>query len=34
VYTKDPDAVYERAVAARAKVVTEPYDTDYGARNV
>jgi len=34
VYTADPKAVYERAVAAGAKIVTEPYDTDYGAHNV
>jgi uncharacterized glyoxalase superfamily protein PhnB len=34
VYTADPDAVHARAVAANAKVVAEPYDTDYGARNV
>ncbi|TCO56652.1 VOC family protein [Actinocrispum wychmicini] len=34
VYTKDPDAVHERAVAAKATVMTEPYDAEYGARNV
>jgi len=34
VATDDPDAVYRRAVDAGAKIVTEPYDTDYGARNV
>jgi uncharacterized glyoxalase superfamily protein PhnB len=34
VYTADPNAVHKRAVAAGAKVVTEPYDTDYGAHNV
>lgn len=34
VYTKDPDAVYKRALAADATVVTEPYEADYGARNV
>jgi uncharacterized glyoxalase superfamily protein PhnB len=34
VYTRDPDAVYRRAVEAGAKVATEPYDTEYGARNV
>jgi uncharacterized glyoxalase superfamily protein PhnB len=34
VYTKDPDVVYRRAVEAGAKIVTEPYDTDYGAHNV
>ncbi|MGH3494784.1 MAG: VOC family protein, partial [Sciscionella sp.] len=31
VYTADPDAVYRRAVAAGATVVTEPTDTDYGS---
>lgn len=34
VATDDPDAVYDRAVAAGAKVVQEPYDTDYGSHNV
>jgi uncharacterized glyoxalase superfamily protein PhnB len=34
VYTKDIDAVHQRAVAAGANVVAEPYETDYGARNV
>jgi uncharacterized glyoxalase superfamily protein PhnB len=34
VATADPDAVHRRAVAAGATVVMEPYDTDYGARNV
>jgi uncharacterized glyoxalase superfamily protein PhnB len=33
VYTKDPDAVYERAVQANATVMTEPCETDYGAHN-
>jgi len=32
VYVEDPDAHYERAVAAGAKIVQEPEDTDYGAR--
>ncbi|RZQ64834.1 VOC family protein [Amycolatopsis suaedae] len=34
VETADPDAVHRRAVEAGAKVLREPYDTDYGARNV
>jgi uncharacterized glyoxalase superfamily protein PhnB len=34
VYTKDPDAVYQRVVAAGGKVTADPYDTEYGARNV
>ena len=34
VCTKDVDAVYRRAVEAGAKVITEPYETDYGSRNV
>jgi uncharacterized glyoxalase superfamily protein PhnB len=34
VYTKDPDAVHQRVVEAGGKVVTDPYETDYGARNV
>lgn len=34
VYTADPDAVHKRATEAGATVLTEPYDTDYGARNV
>ncbi|MFD1052545.1 VOC family protein [Kibdelosporangium lantanae] len=34
VYTKDPDGLHERAVAAGARIVEEPYDTDYDARNV
>lgn len=34
VATDDPDGVHRRAVAAGAKVVHEPYDTDYGSRNV
>jgi uncharacterized glyoxalase superfamily protein PhnB len=34
VVTGDPDAVYRRARDAGAKIVMEPYDTDYGSRNV
>jgi len=34
VCTKDPDQVHERAVAAKATVVTEPYNAEYGSRNV
>nr|WP_042185828.1 VOC family protein [Kibdelosporangium sp. MJ126-NF4]CEL16915.1 hypothetical protein [Kibdelosporangium sp. MJ126-NF4]CTQ91856.1 hypothetical protein [Kibdelosporangium sp. MJ126-NF4] len=34
VCTQDVDSVYQRAVDAGAKVVTEPGDTDYGSRNV
>ncbi|WP_020497887.1 VOC family protein [Sciscionella marina] len=34
VVTADPDAVHRRAVEAGAKIVAEPYDADYGARNV
>jgi len=32
VVTDDPDALFERAVARGATVVSEPHDTDYGAR--
>lgn len=32
VVTADPDAVHERAVAAGARIVREPADTDYGSR--
>jgi len=32
VVTDEPDALFARAVAAGATVVTEPYDTDYGSR--
>ena len=32
VVSDDPDALFARAVAAGATVVTEPYDTDYGSR--
>lgn len=34
VATADPDAVYRRALDAGATIVTEPYDADYGSRNV
>lgn len=34
VATDDPDAVYLRAKEADATIVMEPYDTDYGSRNV
>jgi uncharacterized glyoxalase superfamily protein PhnB len=33
VAVKNPDAHYERAKAAGAEIVMEPFDTDYGARN-
>lgn len=33
VVCDDPDALYERAVAAGATVVMEPHDTDYGSRD-
>ena len=33
VAVEDPDAHYERAKAAGAEIVMEPFDTDYGARN-
>ncbi|MFB7471470.1 VOC family protein [Kitasatospora sp. NPDC056184] len=32
VVTADPDALYARAVAAGARIVTEPVGTDYGSR--
>jgi uncharacterized glyoxalase superfamily protein PhnB len=32
VVTDDPDALFDRAVARGATVVTRPHDTDYGAR--
>ena len=32
VVTDDPDALFDRAVAAGATVVTEPHETDYGSR--
>lgn len=34
VVTADPDAVHRRARDAGAEIVTEPYDADYGSRNV
>lgn len=34
VVTDDPDAVYRRAKDAGATIVLEPYDADYGSRNV
>jgi uncharacterized glyoxalase superfamily protein PhnB len=33
VVTDDPDALYERATAAGAKVTQELHDTDYGSRD-
>jgi uncharacterized glyoxalase superfamily protein PhnB len=32
VVTDEPDTVFARAIAAGAVALTEPYDTDYGAR--
>jgi len=32
VYVKDPDAHYERAYAAGAKILYPPKDTDFGSR--
>ena len=32
VYVKDPDAHYERAHAAGAKILDPPKDTDFGSR--
>jgi uncharacterized glyoxalase superfamily protein PhnB len=32
VVTDGPDALFARAVAAGATVISEPYDTDYGSR--
>lgn len=34
VVTDDPDAVHRRAEDAGARIVMEPYDADYGSRNV
>ncbi|MGA6168474.1 VOC family protein [Amycolatopsis magusensis] len=34
VATEDPDAVHKRASTSGAKVLTEPYETEYGSRNV
>jgi uncharacterized glyoxalase superfamily protein PhnB len=33
VVTDDPDALFERASAAGAKILAEPHDTDYGSRD-
>ena len=33
VVTDDPDAVYARATAAGAKILTELHETDYGSRD-
>jgi uncharacterized glyoxalase superfamily protein PhnB len=33
VVTDDVDAVYERARAAGAEIITGPHDTDYGSRD-
>ncbi len=33
VVTDEPDATCERARAAGAEIITEPYDTDYGSRD-
>lgn len=33
VAVEDPDEHYERAKAAGAEIVIEPFDTEYGARN-
>jgi uncharacterized glyoxalase superfamily protein PhnB len=33
VVTEDPDALFERARAAGARVVQELHDTDYGSRD-
>lgn len=32
--TQDADAVYRRAIEAGARIVREPYEADYGSRNV
>jgi uncharacterized glyoxalase superfamily protein PhnB len=32
VVTDEPDALFGRATAAGAEVITEPHDTDYGSR--
>lgn len=34
VVTADPDTVYRRAADAGATIVMQPYDADYGSRNV
>ena len=33
VVTDEPDALYERARAAGAEIVSAPHDTDYGSRD-
>jgi uncharacterized glyoxalase superfamily protein PhnB len=33
VVTDDVDAVYQRAKAAGAEIITEPHDTDYGSHD-
>jgi uncharacterized glyoxalase superfamily protein PhnB len=33
VVTDDVDAVYQRARAAGAEIIAEPYDTDYGSHD-
>jgi uncharacterized glyoxalase superfamily protein PhnB len=33
VVTDDPDALFERASAAGAKILAGPHDTDYGSRD-
>ena len=33
VVTDEPDALYERAKAAGAEIISEPHDTDYGSRD-
>jgi uncharacterized glyoxalase superfamily protein PhnB len=33
VVTDEPDALYARAKAAGAEIITEPHDTDYGSRD-
>jgi uncharacterized glyoxalase superfamily protein PhnB len=33
VVTDEPDALYERAKAAGAEIISAPHDTDYGSRD-
>jgi uncharacterized glyoxalase superfamily protein PhnB len=33
VVTDEPDVVYQRAKAAGAQIIREPYDTEYGSRD-
>jgi uncharacterized glyoxalase superfamily protein PhnB len=33
VVTDEPDALYQRAVAAGAEIIREPHETDYGSRD-